>query len=170
MSVRIRSEAPQDAAQIRSVNETAFGRRAEADLADALRARGAHAISLVAEQDGRVVGHILFTPLTLESRGRQFAAVGLAPIAVLPELQGQGIGSQLVTYGIVESRQAGYECILVLGRPDYYARFGFVAASRYGLRCEVDVSEEAFMALELYRGALVGSSGKVCYPPEFRQV
>jgi len=170
MSVVIRSETPGDAAQIRTVNERAFGRRAEADLADALRGRGAHAISLVAEQDKRLVGHVLFTPLTLESGGRQFAALGLAPIAVLPELQNQGIGAQLVTYGIVECRQAGYECVLVLGRPDYYARFGFVSASRYGLRCEYDVPEEAFMALELYRGALVGSSGRVRYPPEFRQV
>ncbi len=136
-----------------------------------LRMRNKVTVSLVAEQDGRIVGHILFSPVTIVSTGTVFPAVGLAPMAVLPELQRQGIGSLLVENGLAECRRrAGHECIVVLGHPEYYPRFGFVPASEYGLKCEYDVPDEVFMAIEPRKGALLGRAGTVKYQPEFNEI
>ena len=127
-------------------------------------------LSLVAVEDGRVVGHILFSPVTIESGERTFSAVGLAPMAVLPELQHRGVGSQLVKAGLDECRKAGCERVVVLGHPEYYPRFGFVPASRYGIGCEYDVPDEVFMALELREGVLLDCHGIAKYQPEFNEV
>lgn len=167
----VRQERPEDVAGIRHVNEQAFGQPAEADLVDLLRTRGKVVLSLVATQEDLIVGHILFSPVMIESEGEVFdAAVGLAPMAVLPGLQKQGIGSQLVEHGLELCRKSGYECVVVLGHAEYYPRFGFVPASRYGLKCEYDVPDEAFMALELRDGALKGRAGIAKYQPEFKEV
>ncbi|MBI3952025.1 MAG: N-acetyltransferase [Acidobacteria bacterium] len=167
--VVIRQETPKDIAGVRHVNEQAFGRAAEADLVDRLRTRGKVMLSLVAVQDDRVVGHILFSSVTVESEGTAFPAVGLAPMAVLPELQRQGIGSRLVEIGLEECRNAGHACVVVLGHSEYYPRFGFVPASTYGITCEYDVPDEAFMAVELWQGALLGHGGTAKYQPEFNE-
>ena len=166
----VRQERPQDIAGIRRLNEQAFGQPAEADLVDLLRARGKVILSLVAAQGDLIVGHILFSPVMIESEGNLFAAAGLAPMAVLPELQKQGIGSQLVEHGLEQCRKTGHECVVVLGHAEYYPRFGFVPASRYGLKCEYDVPDEVFMALELRKGALKGREGIARYEPEFKEV
>lgn len=132
-----------------------------------LREGGKVTLSLVAVEDDRVVGHILFSPVTIESEAEVRAAAGLAPLAVLPELQRSGIGSRLVRAGLEECRNAGHECVVVLGHPDYYPRFGFVPAICYGVRCEFDVPDEAFMVIELREGALRGRAGTARYQPEF---
>jgi len=162
----IRHETPEDVAAVRRVEEVAFGRIDEAVLVDALRARGQVALSLVAEEDACVVGHVLFSPVTIGTS----AAVGLAPLAVLPEYQGLGIGAQLVRRGLAECRAAGHECAVVLGEPDYYRRFGFETATRHGVRCEFDAPEEAFMILALRAGALAGLGGVARYQTEFGAV
>src|SRR5688572_26858636 len=123
--VVVRQEEPDDRMAIRHIHEQAFGRPAEAYLVDALRARGQALLSLVAVQDDRVVGHILFSPVTIESADGAFPAVGLGPMAVLPALQCQGIGTLLVTMGLAECRAAGHVCVVVLGHQTYYPRFGF---------------------------------------------
>lgn len=166
----IRREMPDDVAAIRLVNERAFGRPAEANLVDALRAHGKATLSLVAEQAAQIVGHILFSPVTLEADGRAVAAVGLAPMAVLPEWQGRGIGSRLVEAGLAECRAAGHARAVVLGHPEFYPRFGFIPASRYGLRSEYDVRDEVFMAMELRDGTLQGCAGLVKYASEFGEM
>jgi putative acetyltransferase len=166
----IREEKPEDAADIRQVNEQAFGQAAEANLVDALRAHGKVTLSLVAEQDGKIVGHILFSPVTITAREQGWPAAGLAPMAVLPEFQKQGIGSQLIQRGLDECRDAGIACVAVLGHPDYYPRFGFVPASNYGIRCEYDVPDEVFMIIELRNGALNDCAGVIRYQPEFNEV
>ena len=163
----IRLERPGDATAVRSVNEQAFGQPDEADLVDALRASGATFLSLVAESDGETIGHILFSPVTLQGEGGAFNAVGLGPLAVLPEHQGCGIGSQLVEAGLEACRQAGNHVVFVLGHREYYPRFGFVPTRPLGIRCEFDVPEEAFMVTELSEGALAGRTGIVKYRPEF---
>lgn len=163
----IRHELPEDRAAIHLINERAFNAAEEAVLVDQLREHGKVTLSLVAVEAGRVVGHILFSPITIETADRSIAGVGLAPMAVLPEFQNQGIGSLLVATALDECRRLGHRIAVVLGHPEFYPRFGFVPASRYGLRSRYDVRDEVFMALELQPGALRGCAGVVKYQPEF---
>jgi len=166
----VRPEKPEDIPAIRIVNEQAFGSAAEADLVDALRRNGKAIISLVADHEGHVVGHILFSPVTIETNDRELVGVGLAPMAVIPESQNQRIGSMLVEQGVRRCREEGHRFVVVLGHPGYYPRFGFVPASRFGIKSEYDVADEVFMVLELREGALSGCSGAVKYQPEFNEV
>ena len=166
----MRPERPEEQVAIRGVNTLAFGRPNEADLVDTLRERGQPLVSLVAEEDGRIVGHIFFSPVIIESDTQAFPAFGLAPMAVLPERQRRGIGSQLVRRGLEECLRIGQPVVVVLGHPTYYPRFGFVPASRKGLYCEYAVPDEAFMVAELLPGILQGRTGVVKYLPEFAEV
>ncbi len=130
--------------------------------------RGAVTLSLVAELDGNIVGHILFTPIRIVTPGGESSAVGLGPMAVLPAYQRQGIGSQLIEYGLSECKKMDTTLVIVLGHPDYYPRFGFQKASIFGIRCQETVPEDAFMLAELAEGAAQGfSNGVVYYQPEF---
>lgn len=167
--MQVRSETPGDLAAVHAVNAAAFGREAEAELVDALRARVPSAISLVADEGGRVVGHILFTPVTLEGRA-DLAIAGLAPMAVAPEMQRRGVGAALIRAGLERCAAAGFDAVVVLGHPDYYPRHGFVPASRFGIASEYDAPDEAFMALELRAGALAGAAGTVRYHDAFAAV
>jgi putative acetyltransferase len=168
--VVVRQECPDDLRAIRHVNEQAFGSPAEANLVDALRAHGKMLLSLVAVIDDLVVGHILFSPVTIESAAGTWPAVGLGPVAVLPARQRHGIGSLLVTTGLAECRQAGHAGVVVLGHPTYYPRFGFRPASWYGIDSDYAVPDDVFMALELQEGAFRGHAGRVKYQPEFSAV
>jgi putative acetyltransferase len=168
--IRIRPEQSEDVKAIRRVNERAFNRPAEADLVDQLRRHSKVTLSLVAVDDAQVVGHILFSPVVIESPQRTIAAIGLAPLAVLPEWQHQGIGARLVKAGLDECRRRGHQVVVVLGHADYYPRFGFVPASRYGIGSPYDVPDEVFMAIELQPGAGAGCAGTVKYQPEFDEV
>ena len=162
----IRHEASGDANGIRLVNTRAFGRPDEAAIVDALRG-AAGAVSLVSVLGDRLVGHILFTPVRIEGIETTHPAVGLAPLAVLPDFQKQGIGSALIRAGLDSCRSLGYGVVVVLGHPEYYPRFGFVPASTAGLGCEFPVPSEAFMLLELQPGALGEARGIVRYAPQF---
>ncbi len=163
----MRLEQLGDEPGVRDTNELAFGEPVEARLVDALRS-AADYLSLVATLDGRVVGHILFTPVTLEPPITRRMA-GLAPMAVRPEHQRSGIGGQLIRAGLEECRRNGYVAVVVLGHPEYYPRFGFVRAETFGLRCEFPSPPEAFMAIELEPGALSGVQGLVRYLPQFAE-
>jgi putative acetyltransferase len=166
----VRPEKSEDIPAIRIVNELAFGRPAEADLVDALRRNGKAAISLVAEDDGRIVGHILFSAVAIQSIETGLTGIGLAPLAVIPDRQNQRIGSMLVEEGLKRCREEDYPFVVVLGHPNYYPRFGFVPASRFGIKSEYDVADEVFMVMELREGALSGCAGVVKYQPEFNEV
>ena len=166
----VRAEAPEDHGGVRRVNELAFRTAAEADLVDALREGGAAHVSLVAEEGGRIVGHILFSPVSVESKGGDWEATGLGPMAVLPERQGRGVGSALVREGLRECLRLGREVVFVLGHAEYYPRFGFRTAGPLGVTCEFPAPEEFFMVAELAPGALAGRAGLVRYRPEFRNV
>lgn len=163
----IRREKPPDIPSIYEVNRQAFGTTEEASLVDALRSRGAVTFSLVAASGEEIVGHILFSQVEIASQGSSFTALGLGPIAVLPEEQRKGIGGRLIVAGLEECRKAGHDVVVVLGEPDYYSRFGFRTSKPYGIRYEQDVPEEYFMVAELRPGALAGRSGIVKYQPEF---
>ncbi|MFC1983603.1 GNAT family N-acetyltransferase [Chloroflexota bacterium] len=167
--ITIRRETPEDIDSIRYVNEQAFGEKEEAELIDKLRNRGAVTLSLVAVQEAQIVGHILFSPVTIESEYSSFKAIALAPMAVLPAYQRKGIGSQLVRFGLEECRCLGHEIVVVLGHPDYYPRFGFVPAKPKGINCEFEAPDEAWMVLEFRKGAIAGRSGMVKFQPEFKE-
>jgi putative acetyltransferase len=173
--IDIREESEADLRAVRRLNESAFGRTEEAALVDALRAAAHPQVSLVAVENREVVGHIFFSPVTIEpeadvSTKTAAALMGLAPMAVLPQYQRQGIGSRLVREGLRECLRMGGEAVVVLGHPEYYPRFGFVPASGKGLRCEYPVPDEVFMVTELIEGALDGVRGLVKYHPEFGKV
>lgn len=167
--VTIRPEIPEDRASIHYVNHEAFGRIQEADLVDKLWKRGVLTVSLVAIQDTAIVGHIAFSPVEIASKKSSFGALTLAPVAVLPTHQNNGIGSQLVIAGLEECRRLGHEIVVLAGHPNYYPRFGFVPAYAKGIGCEFKVPDEAWMIKELKQGALAGRQGKVRFQPEFRE-
>ena len=164
--MRIRSETDADCAAIRAVNVAAFESPAEADIVDALRAKGVELISLVADRGGVVVGHILFSRVSLAGHGEP-KLMGLGPMAVLPQHQREGIGSALVREGLIRCKQLGAHAVAVVGHPQYYPRFGFAPASRHGIRCKYDVPDDVFMIAELTRGALRGVSGLILYDEAF---
>ena len=161
----IRPELPADTAAVRRVNEAAFESPDEADLVDRLRERAASYLALVAVLEGEVVGHIAFSPITLDPARSGLRALGLAPMAVLPAHQRRGIGSRLVRDGLEAARRAGAEAVFVLGHPTYYPRFGFEPAAGRGIRDAYGAPPEAFMALELVPGALRGATGTAHYDP-----
>jgi putative acetyltransferase len=157
---------------IHEINVLAFGRENEAWLVDNLRkSRSFHRqLSLVAIKKGRVVGHILFSPIVIKTERRAVPALALAPMAVHPEFQNQGIGSELVRQGLEGCRASGHKIVVVVGHPTYYPRFGFVPARPKGLEAPFPVPDEAFMVVKLVPGSLEGVCGMVNYPAEFDDV
>ena len=166
----IRPETPNDIDVIHSVNVAAFDTPAEAKLIDALRtADVAPLLSMVADVEGRVVGHILFSPVQVVGEDT-WDAVALGPMAVLPEFQNRGIGSQLVHAGLEACRGAEHNVVIVLGHPEFYPRFGFQRMSKFGLTCEFEAPDEVLMVAELAPGAIAGRTGIVRYHTLFRSV
>lgn len=165
LHVLVREEQPCDRQGVRIVNEVAFGRSDEADLIDRLQAEGVVLLSLVAEVDSKIIGHILFSRMRVETAQGPVAAVSLAPMAVLPGHQGRQVGSQLVRRGLAELRDRSERIVLVLGHRGYYPRFGFTPEKARHLASPFP--PEAFMALELSDGALAGIQGSVRYPSAF---
>ena len=165
----IRGERTEDASQIHDVNELAFGQPAEADLVDKLRKASPEALSLVADDGGEIVGHILFTPVVID--GSRVRGMGLAPLAVRPDRQRQGVGSQLIKRGLDQLREQGYAFVVVVGHPEYYPRFGFEPASKHGLLSQWEgMPDTTFMVLVLDAVAMVGASGVARYRDEFNEV
>lgn len=167
--IEIRAERPGDEAAIRHVNEQAFGAPAEARLVDQLRAAHKAVVSLVAVHGDDVVGHILFSPVTIAEAQPSIRAVGLAPMAVLAEYQRQGVGSRLVREGLRACEAAGCGIVVVLGHVAFYPRFGFARASDVGLDNEYGATD-SFMVRELCPGALAQVRGLVAYAPQFREL
>ncbi len=167
--MQIRSELQSDIHEIYLLNKSAFGSDAEGKLVNALRENIENVISLVALVDEKVVGHIMFSPVTMEGSS-DVNVYGLAPMAVKPKFQNKGIGSQLVEAGLKECKSRGVSAVFVLGHPDYYPRFGFKPSTSYGIKSEYDVPENVFMGIELTSGALSGSEGVLKYSTEFTSV
>ena len=167
--MKIRPELPTDAEAVRAVNQAAFETNAEADLVELLHEQASPFISLVADDAGSIVGHILFSPAVLLSHPH-VKIMGLAPMSVLPAHQRRGIGSSLVRAGLESCTELGFAAVIVLGHAQYYSRFGFQRASHFALGCEYDVPDDVFMALELEPGSLTGKAGTIRYHPAFGNV
>lgn len=165
--IEIREERPDDVAAIRDLNRRAFGQDLEGKIVDALRSNGAALLSLVATRNGQVVGHVMYSPASV---GDEVTGAALGPMAVLPEYQRQGIGSQLVEKGNRRIEEARYSFIILVGHADFYPRFGFVPASTRGIRCQWEVPDDAFMLLVLDEARMQGVSGLARYRPEFSTV
>ena len=162
----IREETPEDIADIHRINEAAFEAPEEAKIVDTLRENCPNILSLVAEENTAVVGHILFSPVAEQS----VDGMGLAPMAVTPEKQCQGIGSMLVHEGLNILKNRGCPYVIVLGHPEFYPRFGFEPASKHGLRSQWDgVPDEAFMIIVWDQETVEGMSGVVSYRDEFSE-
>ena len=169
--IEIREEQRGEYQEIRQVIVAAFGGDPEepaANVVELLRDRNKAPVALVAVSDNKIVGHIMFSLVTITLVPKAFRAVGLAPLSVLPEFQRQGIGSMLAREGLKKCAAAGFEMVVVLGSYHYYPRFGFSRASFYGLDNEYD-TDEHFMAIELKNGVLDKVSGAVQYSPEFKE-
>lgn len=168
--MNIRNEESRDYTEIYQINCAAFNSGIEAELVNALRKSGITLVSLVAEEKGTLLGHILFSPVTIEHNPQGISAAGLAPLAVLPAFHGKGIGGKLITAGLDKCRALGVQAAVVLGDPAYFQRFGFSRADGFQLLCEYDAPPDCFMALEILPGALANCSGKVKYHPIFHEV
>jgi putative acetyltransferase len=170
--LEIRQQFSKDDPAVHRVNALAFEQEAEAQLVETLRAApdSIPELSLVAVLDGEIVGHILFSPISIETAEGLIPAISLAPMAVLPEYQNRGIGSALVRWGLDACRSLGHRIVIVLGHPEFYPRFGFSAEIARALECPFGDAGEAWMAIELQPEALNGVRGKVQYPAAFEGV
>ena len=169
MEINIRNEAAKDIEPVREILRATFPTDAESKLVDALRANGKAIIALVAVWDEQVVGHILFSPVTITPPGgasplSEAKGIGLAPVAVRTDVQSQGIGSQLIREGLRLCKEHGYDYCVVLGGPNYYKRFGFEKASQFGVQNEYGVDDE-FMLIRFSKRGMI--QGLVKYSPEF---
>jgi putative acetyltransferase len=164
--LEIREERPEDIAAIRNVNLQAFGQDLEGKIVDALRANGGVLLSLVATLEDRVVGHILYSPITVGG----ITGAALGPMSVLPELQRHAVGSKLIEAGNRKIGHQGFPFIIVLGHPNYYPRFGFRPAFHHAIKCQWEVPEDVFMVLVLDEKQMQGVSGLAKYRDEFSSI
>jgi len=173
MKLVIRKESEADFARVYELNRISFNEETEAKLVDLLRKSNAFIpdLSLVALIDNTVVGHILFTKIIIkDDQGNENDSLALAPMAVLPVHQKQGIGGQLILQGLSKARELGHKSVIVLGHEHYYPKFGFVPAETWNIKCPYDVPSNVFMGIELVRDGLRNVTGTVQYSKEFDEV
>jgi predicted N-acetyltransferase YhbS len=168
----IRAETPNDYLSITQINDAAFGQKNEGLLVENLRKTPAFIpqLSLVAEFRNRLIGHLLFYPIEIKNEQEMFKTLALAPMSVLPEFQKKGIGEKLIRQGLKAAKKLGHKSVIVLGHPEYYPKFGFEPASRWGIKAPFPVEDKYFMAQELSPGALENVHGVVVYHDEFNDV
>lgn len=172
MNITVRPEQQSDIEEIYGLNQLAFGQDNEARLVELLRSASGYVpgLSLVASVDNALVGHILFSKIFVVNGDSRYATLALAPMSVHPKFQKQGIGGRLITQGLESARELGFGSVVVLGHEHYYPKFGFLPASRWGIRAPIDVPDNVFMARELVPGSLKNISGVVEYPVEFSTI
>lgn len=168
--IEIREEKKEDYKAIREVNDKAFKQSQEGILVDKIRESGTEVLSLVAVSEGKVVGHIFFSMAKIENQPSLKKGMALAPMAVSPQHQNQSIGSMLIKEGIKRLKVKSVPYIIVLGHEDYYPRFGFEKASKYGIKCQWDgVPDEAFMIMILDEKVMENVHGVAKYRDEFNE-
>lgn len=174
-TVNIRPERPEEYQWVIELTERAFETMPfsdgkEGQLVHNLRKSNSFIpeLSLVAEHDGKVVGHILFTPVIIDNGTEKFNSLILGPVSVLPELQNKGIGSQLILAGHQKALELGHQSVILVGHAKYYPRFGYKPCSTWNIKSTLALpSDDVFMAVELTPGALDKVNGTMILPPEF---
>ena len=174
MEINIREELEKDYEVVERLTEEAFKNAVHSDgtehlLVNRLRKSDdfIKELSLVAEDNRKVIAHLMLTKAKINNGDMSVETLALAPVSVIPEYQGKGIGSKLINVALESARRLGYKSVIVLGHDKYYPKFGFVPASKYGIKAPFDVPDEAFMVKELNDGSLIGVSGIVEYAKEF---
>jgi predicted N-acetyltransferase YhbS len=172
MKIKIEAETEEDYEQIRALHTLAFNRDGEAKLVEKLRRTPIYIreLSLVARYRNTVIGHILFYPIKINFHGKKCVSLALAPISVIPRFQNRKVGTRLIWEGLEKARKLGFKSVIVVGHPDYYPRFGFKKASKYGISASFDVPDNALLAIELEKDALKDCRGTVAYPDEYNGV
>ena len=172
MNIIIRQELGKDLVRIKEINDRAFEQENESSLVDKLRKKDQFIpeLSLVAEADETVVGHILFYPVKINSAHQKHTTLSLGPMAVLREYQKKGIGGKLISEGLIRAKEFGFRTVIVVGHPEYYPKFGFAKASKWSIKLPFEVPDEVFMALEFVEGELKDKSGIIEYPAEFMEM
>lgn len=170
--LNIRPETKDDHKKITEVNDLAFGQKNEGRLIEKLRQTDNFIpeLSLVAELNGEIIGHILFYPITINSASSKFNSLALAPMSVIQLYQHKGIGSQLIIEGLSSAKKLGHKSVIVLGHSEYYPKFGFRPASHWNIKAPFKVPDNVFFALELVKNELADKGGTVEYPKEFDDV
>lgn len=169
-NIEIRQEEKKDFEQIYTVNKLAFNQETESKLVDKIRKSEnfISKLSLVAIFNEKIIGHILFSKIKIAGE-HIFETLALAPMAVTPEFQKQGVGKMLIITGLKKAKELGFDSVIVLGYPEYYSKFGFERASKWNIKCPFEVPDEAFMAIELIEKSLLNKAGTVIYPKEFSE-
>ena len=169
MDIIVRQETDRDRVKIHELNAKAFGQDAEARLVDNLRRSSSFIkeLSILAEMNGEIVGHILLSKIHIEGSKGTFESLALAPMAVDQRVQRKGIGKRLIETGLHKARELGFTSVIVVGHKGYYPKFGFMKAAGWGIRCPFEVPDDVFMAIELVPGSLKNKGGVVVYPKEF---
>jgi len=172
LNIIIRQESREDLVRIKEINDRAFEQEDESCLVDKLRKKDQFIpeLSLVAEADETVVGHILFYPVIINSANQKHTTLSLGPMSVLSEYQKKGIGGKLINEGLKRAKKFGFRSVIVVGHPEYYPKFGFTKASKWSIKVPFEVPDEVFMALEIVEGELQDKSGIIEYPVEFMEM
>jgi len=172
MNIIIRQELKEDLARIKEINDLSFEQEDESKLVDKLRQKDQFIpeLSLVAETDETVAGHIFFYPVKISSPNQKHTTLSLGPMSVLPQHQKKGIGRKLIKEGLKRAKDLEFRSVIVVGHPEYYPKFGFTKASRWSIKVPFEVPDEVFMALEIVEGELKDKPGIIEYPAEFMEV
>jgi len=172
MNITVRQELKEDYSRIKAINNQAFGQEDESRLVEKLRKRDQFIpeLSLVAETNETVIGHILFYPVKINSSNQKHTTLSLGPMSVPPEYQKKGIGGMLINEGLKRAKDFRFRSVIVVGHPEYYPKFGFTKASKWSIKVPFEVPDEVFMALEIVEGELQDKSGIIEYPAEFMEM
>lgn len=172
MKITIEAENKGDYEQITRLHTIAFKRDGEARLVEKLRKTPTYIpeLSLVAKYRNMIVGHVLFYPIKINAYKKKCDSLALAPISVIPSFQNRKVGSRLIKEGLEKARKLGFKSVIVVGHPEYYPRFGFEKASKYGISAPFNAPDNVVFAIELEKDGLKNCSGTIEYPSEFNEV
>ena len=172
MKITIEAETEGDYEQITRLHAIAFNGDGEARLVEKLRRTPIYIpeLSLVAKYRNAIIGHILFYPIKINTCRKKCNSLALAPVSVIPSFQNRKVGSRLIKEGLEKAQKLGFKSVIVVGHPEYYPRFGFEKASKYGISAPFHVPDNALFAIELQKDGLKNCSGIIEYPSEYNEI